>query len=98
VINTGVVVSETPISITGSTEIVGGGSGVKALDASEIESHKVGSAGLAPHTGFHDVVQREDFVEIQATVPVTVQATERVEVNTVVATLPEERHELIEAN
>jgi hypothetical protein len=94
-----VVVAELPFIITGSTEIVGGGSGVKALDASEIEFHKAGFAVLAPHTtSFHDVVQREDFVEIQATVPITIQAMKKVGVNPVVTALPEEVVELIEAN
>jgi hypothetical protein len=50
-------------------------------------------------TGFHDVVQREDFVEIQNTVPVTVQAKDKVGVNPVVAAiLPKEVQQLIEAN
>ncbi len=49
-------------------------------------------------TGFHDVVQGEDFLEVQATIPVTVQAKENVGVNPVVAGLPEERQELIQAN
>jgi hypothetical protein len=48
-VNTSVAVPELPVFIIGSTEIVGSGSGVKALDASEIESHKAGYAVLAPH-------------------------------------------------
>jgi hypothetical protein len=74
--------AEPPCLITWSTEIVGVGSSVEACNASEIESHKACSTAFAPHTpGFHDVVQCEDFLEIQATVPVTVQATEKVDVN-----------------
>jgi hypothetical protein len=97
-----VVVEPLRISITGSTEIVGGGiSGVKALNASEIESHKPGTTVSALHTtGFHDVVQCEDFGEIQSTDPVTVQATEKViGINPVVVTaLLDEVQELIKAN
>ena len=93
------MVAETPCAIASSAEIVGVVGAVKACDASEIESHKPRSALIAIHApGFHDVVQRQDFIEIQATVPVAVQATEKVGVDPVVAALPEEIHELIEAN
>jgi hypothetical protein len=64
-------VVEAPCCIACTTEILGVGSGVKELDASEIESQKACFAVFAPHTpGFHDVVQCEDFIEIQATVPI----------------------------
>ncbi len=93
------VVLEVPAAIALSTEIEGAVIAVKAFDASEIESRKAPAAVIAPHTtGFHDVVQGEDFLEVQATIPVTVQAKENVGVNPVVAGLPEERQELIQAN
>ena len=60
-----VVVAVPSIAVAISTEIIGVASTVKACDAREIQSHLSQSAALAQHTsGFHDVVQREDFPEI----------------------------------
>ena len=54
------------------------------------------STALATHTpGFHNVVQCEDFLEIQATILVVIQTTEKVRVCKIVANLPEELDELI---
>ena len=68
-----------PLAIAISTEIIGVASIVKACNTCEIESQLAHSTALAPHTpGFHDVVQCEDFPEIQAIILVTIQTTEKV--------------------
>ena len=94
-----VVVPVPSVAVAINTEIIGVASTVKACDAREIQSHLAQSAALAQHTsGFHDVVQREDFPEIQVTILVAVQTIEKVVVCPVVATLPEELDEFMEAH
>ena len=91
-----VVVAIPPLSIAINTKIIGVASIVKACNACEIESQLAHSTTLAPHTsGFHDVVQCEDFLEIQATILVAIQTTEKVRVCKIVAGLPEELDKLI---
>nr|POF20942.1 hypothetical protein CFP56_57979 [Quercus suber] len=56
-------------AIATNTDIEGVASTVKACNTGEIQSNLARCAALAPHTPrFHDVVQCEDFPEIQQTV------------------------------
>ena len=90
------MVAVPPLAIAISIEIIGAASIVKACNACEIESQLALSTALAPHTpGFHDVVQCEDFPEIQATILVAIQTTEKVTICKIVAGLQEELDELI---
>ena len=69
-------------AIATNTDIEGVASTVKACNTREIQSNLARCAALAPHTPrFHDVVQCEDFPEIQQTVVVAVQIMVKIGVN-----------------
>lgn len=69
-----VAVTELPVSIAGGAQIIGIGGAVEALDTSEIEPQEVFravTAGQGP--GRHDVVQCENFLEVQGTVAILIE-------------------------
>ena len=91
-----VVLLPVPLCAIATNTDIEGVATVKACNTREIQSNLARCAALAPHTPcFHDVVQCEDFPEIQQTVVVAVQTMVKVGVCPIVAVLHEKLLELL---